>query len=99
MMMTFAHIDDIDVGCGATYSPCSDCYPATVIRKTRTTITIQDDSYRLVSGSTSDGSAEYEYSRNEDGAVHVCRLTKRGWRSGGLRVSFGHRRYYYDPHF
>lgn len=93
------HIEEINIGDGATLSPLSDCFPATVISKTRCTVTVQEDTSTMVKGSAMDGSAEYTYAPNPNGRTFVCRLTKKGWRTPGLRVSFNGRRAYYDPHF
>ena len=89
------------VGDGATLSPHSDCYPATVINVvSETTVDIQMDAWTITQGSEHDGSADYEYERNPEGRIERVRKTKRGWKvAGGSRVGFGGRRRYYDPHF
>jgi len=93
------------VGDGATWSPWSDCYAATVIAvsKSGNQITIQDDTSVVVSGSVQDGSAVYENRPNPNG--RVSKATRRkdgkfrlvGWTQGG-RVGPG-RSTYQDPHF
>lgn len=82
-----------------TYTCHSDMQPATVIKRTMHTITTRDDNYRVHRGSTADGSAEYVYTSNPDGAVRTWRRNKQGrWVSKGYRGSEGRRRAYYNPH-
>jgi hypothetical protein len=93
------------VGDGATWSPWTDSYAATVIAvsKSGKQITIQDDQSVIVSGSAQDGSAKYEYRPNPRGPVR--KATRRqdgkfrlvGWTAGGY-VGPG-RRAYQDPSF
>ena len=101
---------DLKVGDGATTGWGSDCYPATVIAISadRKVVTIQMDDYKVVSGSTEDGSADYEYAPNPKGSVHVCRwYVRRGSRGKGFRADSTHgcsvglegRRAYYNPSF
>jgi hypothetical protein len=99
---------ELQVGDGVTTSWGGDCEPATVIAisSDRRIVTIQMDSYRVVSGTTCDGSAEYEYARNPEGSVHICRYyVRRGSRGRGFRAGSTHgigvglrgRRAWYNP--
>lgn len=93
----------------ATITFGSDAYPATVVAVRRsksgtlkgqvTEIHVQSDEYWAVSGSAQDGSAKYEYVRNEDGAVRVYKRRRNGefGEPGGWLI-VGERRAYYDPH-
>jgi hypothetical protein len=93
------------VGDGATWSPWTDCYAATVIAVSPSghKITIQDDLATVVRGSVQDGSAEYECRPNPSGPVRTATRRKdgkyrlAGWSSGGY-VGRG-RREYRDPSF
>lgn len=94
------------VGTPATISIGSDSYAATVtaLRETKIwlTVTVQQDTERCVKFNTGYGSEEYEYDRNPQGPETVFKFRKdTGSRVGRdpHRVSFGHRRYYRDPHF
>lgn len=89
--------DHIEIGSGATFGFGSDCYPATVIRKTPTTVTIQDDHYEVIDGTL-------VYTPNFAGRIHVVRLRNslrhHGWYSNTAGyVHFGSRRFYHDPSF
>jgi hypothetical protein len=101
---------NLKVGDGATMGWGSDCYPATVIEisANRRVVTIQADNYRVVSGTTCDGSAEYAYETNLEGNTYVCRYYRRNRsRSRGFRATNAHgcsvglegRRAYYNPSF
>lgn len=99
----------VDVGMpmvseGATIVVGSDCYPCTIIKvsKTGRTVTLQNDDYQLVLGSSIlSENQQYVYRRNPNGAQHVARLTSRrgrlAWRTAGLPVTVGVRRAYRDP--
>ena len=95
------------VGTPATVGIGSDSYPATVIELRETnvwiTVTVQWDTERCVKTNQGYGSEEYEYERNPHGQCRVFRFRKdNGKRVGADQwgdVSFGHRRYYRDPHF
>lgn len=94
---------DITIGMGATFCIGSDSYPATVIDITPSgkTVTIQEDNYEIISGSSHDGSAEYTYSANPNGRVISFRYStkSKNWKNSSYRAYFGIRRKYYDPHF
>lgn len=108
-----------EVGMGATILGWSDRYAATIIKvdgdglSAGTLITVQYDESKVVKGSTMDGSAEYEYSPNPQGATSVYRLSKAGFwdsvtfnletkrwnKTGSKGVRIGDRQEYRDPHF
>lgn len=104
-------LSNIESGYAATVGVGSDRYPATVIEVKRyksgalkgavSEITVQEDVAHLVSGSEADGSAQYNYTTNENGEVTTFRPRKNRlvWKSTGGRVLYlGARRRYYDPH-
>lgn len=104
-----------EVGMGATVTHWSDRDPATIVavrnfksgarKGLPREIDIQPDDYVVVSGSEGDGSASYEYSRNESAPVITYVVNQRGrWvRKGqggrGSGLIMDHRDRYYDPHF
>lgn len=93
---------EIKVGTLATGSYWSDCYPFEVIKVTPSgkTITIRGLDSKVVKGSTHDGSAEYEYTSNENARTYTVRLTKSGYKTPcNMRVHFGFAREYRDPSF
>ena len=94
------------VGTPATIAIGSDCYPGTVIQLRETnvwlTVTVQQDNERCVKRNSGYGSEEYEYDRNPEGARRTFKFRKDTGKQVGREphlVSFGHRRYYRDPHF
>jgi hypothetical protein len=92
----------IEVGTLATGSYWSDCYPFEVIKVSPSgkTITIRKMNAKVISGTTFDGTAEYEYSSNPNGQTYTVRMTKKGYRTPcNMRIAFGYAREYYDPHF
>jgi hypothetical protein len=102
---------DPKVGDGATILMWSDREPATVVEVIRFTtgarkgevkaVVIQEDNYKVIMGSMHDGSARYNYSRNED-APRVTYTKDRAGRfknKGGRVLSIGKRDKWYDPSF
>jgi hypothetical protein len=97
----------ISVGMEATRNAYTDSTPCTVIAisKTGSQITLQDDDYKVISGSEQDGSAKYEYIRNPNGAISIATRRKdgtyrlKGYCPGYGFINLGFRRRYYDPHF
>lgn len=91
------------VGMPATICHWTDRDPATVtyVSGGGKLLRVRTDSYTVVAGSESDGSAKYEYSENPAGKELTFRRTKAGnWRSpNGTVLALGNRRRYYDPHF
>jgi hypothetical protein len=87
------------VGDGATICVGSDSYPATVVKVTAKTATIQDDTFTPAPGYDYYSNQVYTYAPNVTGHRSIVRLTKRGWRYLGTPVYFGHRRAYRDPSF
>ena len=92
-----------EVGDGATICVGSDRYPATIVEiKKNGRVVIQEDNYKLISGTEQDGSAKYEYTSNPDGDKYTCYNGKRGWCVWGNKykcIALGNRRRYNDPHF
>jgi len=110
-------------GMAATILGWSDRYAATIIRlrpvgnrgSTDHVLYVQRDEAKVVKGSGHDGSAEYEYERNPNGAIYHFRKDKKGrWqevvyneaterfsfvRGGGAGLRIGERREYRDPSF
>lgn len=92
------------VGMPASICSLSDRHPATVIavNKSGKKLTVRKCEWKVISGSEHDGSAQYEYSEDPEGAEYVFSLRKDGrWveEKGSNRLSLGHRSRYYDPHF
>lgn len=94
-----AQRDAAKVGDPATILHYSDTDAATVIARTRCTITVQEDKATRVSGSAQDGSIQYAYERDPNGSTRTYRWTKRGWSRHGQRLIVGERRTYIDPTF
>jgi hypothetical protein len=94
---------DITVGMGATGTYWTDRTPFEVVKISESgkTITIREMDWKITSGSEFNGSAEYEYTSNENNPLETVRFSKhKGWRTpSGMRISFGHARRYYDPCF
>ena len=106
------NMQEVSVGMAATVSSGSDRNPATVVEVSGNIVVVQEDGFKVVSGGEHDGSAEYEYSRNERGFRHRFRwrngrferlywngLTGRWNKSDYGRLHLGSRQRYYDPHF
>lgn len=102
------------VGMGATLLAWTDRHAATVIEVCADgKIRVQEDTAKVVKGSTYDGSAEYEYSANPAGhvttfrptksggweAVHFSAETKRWKKTGGNGLRIGSRDEHRDPSF
>lgn len=69
-------------------------------------LTTRDDTYRVISGSMQDGSAQYEITPNPRGQINVWSLRKNGryYRvhspmQGSRPLTVGYRRAYQDPSF
>jgi hypothetical protein len=96
-----------EIGMGATECVGSDSYPYSVVEVlSEKAIVVQSDNYKAVSGNAADGSAEYEYSPNPEGAKYVVTLrgngrwvTKGEGKKSGRGFYVGARRFRYDPHF
>lgn len=105
-----------EIGMGATMGFGSDRHAATVIevrpfksgaRKGEArAVIVQQDTATVVSGSTQDGSASYEYSPDLNGRIREYTIRPNGkWVAKGeslrfgSRLGLGHRSEYYDPHF
>lgn len=91
------------VGMGATILLWSDRHPATIIKVTPKTVTVQEDTAERVDdrGPYTE-EQEYRFSPNPNGATAVFRLTARGWRQSGGKgagLMIGHREKFCDPHF
>lgn len=110
------------VGMGVTLLGWTDRYPGTIVsvvelvsKRWSYEIEIRDDDYKVVSGSTMDGSAVYEFSPNPNGSKSVYRknrgtgfwsLMRKNPDSGkmvmaksGKGLRIGERDAYYDPSF
>jgi hypothetical protein len=82
-----------EVGMGATEIIGSDQDPYTIIEvKSPSTIIIQEDTWRVVSGSEGDGSATYEYTPNPRGRTYVVTRRRGGrWKIAGGTTPRRHR--------
>lgn len=105
-----------EVGMGVTFLHWSDRTPGTIVSVARfgpkakkagqvKSFEVVPDSYRVVKGSTHDGSAQYEITPTreeewEGRAKITVKHTAKGWTSvGGTGVAVGFRDAYYDPTF
>lgn len=108
-----------EVGMGATILLWSDRHAATITsvhtKGNDTYVTTQDDEVRVTSGSAHDGSAVYEFSRNEKGRIRHFKATSadgewhqirwnedtKRWNRirGGNSLRIGSREEYRDPSF
>ena len=98
-----------EVGIGATICYYSDTRPATVISIRHHEngepwqVVTQEDHHKVISR---EPNLTYEYSPNPNGRLQVFSKRKNGcwvavgepYKTGTMAV-FGHRRYYFDPHF
>lgn len=107
------------IGMGATILGWTDRAPATIVKVftkgVYLYIEVQYDDYKIVSGSTQDGSAAYEYTPNTNAGTQVYRAKFSGgeignwsstfkndngrWVSGEGGLMIGSRSRYYDPSF
>jgi len=92
-------------GMGVTELCYTDRHPYTVMRVlSPNKCTVTRDDYRVVAGSTQDGSAVYEYATNTTYGEVVLRRNKRNqWKregdSQGNTYAMGYRVEYRDPSF
>lgn len=97
---------EVKVGDGATICFYSDRKAVTVIEIGKNYVKVQaDESIRTDNNGMSD-CQEYEYRRNENGAVYEFKKTRKGIytdngrsKDYGCRLVFGFRRSYYDYTF
>lgn len=92
---------DIELGTGACYAIGSDRYPATVIAKTASTITVQNDTFTAGESHNYFGAQVWNFSPNPNGHTMTCRWsTKRNaWVHGSYRIHIGARGAYQNPSF
>lgn len=105
---SLAQARPVKVGTPCTICFWSDCKPAEIIevRRDGKELVVRDMNYKVISGSTQDGSAEYEYSSCENASTSVWTLRKNGkYYAKGASIKdsnslgIGYARRYYDPHF
>lgn len=91
--------EGVNVGDGVTYCLYSDCYPYTVIARTKSTITLQEDKAYPAPGYDYWNNQKYTYKRNPNGEVMKLHWRKLyGFADNGGRLAVG-RMYYRDPGF
>lgn len=90
----------------ATIHYWSDREPATVVKRTAKTITVQVDKATALTKVPYGRTPEYRYDRNTDGPTKVFSLRRNGrWIAKGSpmkgppSLTLGWRNYYRDPHF
>lgn len=107
-----------EVGMGATILSWTDRHAGTIIgvchMNLHTVVWVQQDNYKVISGSGHDGSAEYEYSPNPQGILTRFRFKNGRWEEivmnfktgrwnkldgGGNGLLIGSRDEYRDPCF
>jgi hypothetical protein len=94
------------VGTHGSYSVGSDSYPCTVVAVSRSghQVTVQNDSYRVSSGSEQTGDVVYEFARNLEGGTQVFtrrangRYRRAGAKHGSLYLQHGWQAHQ-DPSF
>lgn len=69
--------NDLDVGDGVTYNMYTDSHACTVIKRTKCTLTIQEDEATRVDKNGMSDSQEYTYKRDENGRIHIARWSKK----------------------
>ena len=89
----------IEVGMGASGTYWTDMTPFEVVRVVSDkTVDIRELDVKITGGDWID--PEYELIPNEANPVVRVRHTKHGWQTAsGMKIFFGHARYYRDPHF
>jgi hypothetical protein len=89
------------IGDGCTLLLYSDTYPATIVKRTPKTLTVQVDQETIVGGKWPD--LEYTYAPNPKGDITTYFWSdKHGWvnnKATARRCLVGERRYYRDPTF
>jgi hypothetical protein len=95
-------------GMPATICHYTDRDPATIsfVSSSGKRVKVRVDNWEVISGGEHDGSAQYKYTENKDGAEWEFTLRSNGrWvKTGesakqGTFLKIGHRRRYCDPHF
>lgn len=98
--MAVANVDKIEVGTPASFGCWTDVYPGVVTKVTSKTVTVREVGH----------GPNQKVWPDQDFPVYLDKLTSREmifrrtkdgrYRSAnGYRASFGHARYYQDPHF
>jgi hypothetical protein len=87
------------VGDGVTICGWTDRTPATIIKLSSCTITVQEDNFKRTDNNGMSESQTYEYSANPDGNILIFRKTKKGWTRKGYSLSLCGRNRYYDYSF
>lgn len=103
----------LPIGTGGSTCIHSDRHPVTLVKiVSEKEVHVQDANYKVVKGTTQDGSAEYEYSANPNGHISVYTkrrptIRNRNWKwvrqgessKNGTRLALGEYSAYYDPHY
>lgn len=88
------------VGDGCTITRWTDRSAGTVVKVTRCTITVKEDSAKRTDKNGLSENQEYVYAYDPDCRAYTFRKTKRGWRCPeGYGLIIGVRMAYWDPHF
>lgn len=87
------------VGMAATVCHWTDRDPATVIRVTQHTVTVQTDKWRRTDGNGMSDCQTYEYARDTNGKIYTFRMKQGRWNCHGLGLSLGGRDRYHDFSF
>lgn len=92
------------VGDGATMLLYTDrhAYTITAVAKSGKSFTMRRDTVKRIDANGMSESQDYEFSPNENGSTETVRMSKKGWRVGGMRgnkVLVGVRDEYYDFSF
>lgn len=88
------------VGDGATMLSWTDRHPATVIKVTRCTVTVQEDTAKRTDKNGMSECQTYDYSPNPAGSIRTFRRNSKGQLVGNGRFLFvGRREKYHDYSF
>ena len=98
-VMTGTNQPEPKVGDGATICMWSDRHAATIVKVTPCTVTVQEDKAIRTDNNGMSECQTYRYEADPDGALHVFRKTKNGWKCKGVGLLIGTRRHYYDYSF
>jgi hypothetical protein len=99
-VMTEAQQKEPQVGDGVTICQWTDRKAGTIVRLTRCTIEVQQDTAKRTDENGMSEDQAYEYAPNPNGKLHTFRKTKKGWKDGdGNGLLIGARRAYHDYSF
>lgn len=87
------------VGDAATVCHWTDREPATVIKVTRCSVTVQVDAWKRTDENGMSDCQSYDYERDPNGATYTFRKKNGRWTCNGLGLLIGLRERYFDFSF